>query len=778
MGVKKKEMKKNNLVADLEEANYEKYDSPEILGKGMMGFVQYNNAMRSIMFSSHLNQYKTPINAEYPRVFTNMENLVGKNSDGYQSAPENLEVYAKVEKYADIVDHPQVYALFVFRQESETYDVVLRSPAENLMEMFGYEYENGVIDNYEVGDEIPKDQVLFHSSSYDETMNYGYGLNVTTMTSLHSDTSEDAAIISESLAKKFLTLDTDTITIGINDNDFPLNIYGDDVEYKSFPDIGEKSNGVVMATRRQYNDQIMYDFRSDVLTHYIEGDTEYFSEGEVYDVDVFCNNPDIEENTFNRQILRYLDSQTEYWTEIKQVCEEIRNSGFKYTSDVDYLYKRSLDFIDRDKKWKDKDNDNGFSNLQVYIYLKRNVGLTKGSKITGRHGNKSVIAKVRPDDMMPYTEDGRRIDLIINLLQFINRTIGGPLFEMSISFLCTKAVEHMKTLSTIEKQEEFLFEFIGMLNQKESDRIHEIYKALSKTEKKAFMADTFEHGIYIHMPPIGEDRPIFYKIRDVYEKYDWLEPQQVYINKWGRKRIPIIQKQYIGEMYLMALKQTSKKGFSVRGMGAINNKGLPERSYKNKSHMELYSTSNIRFGESENLNFPVVMSPEEVALFNAYYRSSVDARKDLGKAVLQPNKVVKMDKKYISRVGEILAVLLKSLGVKMDIVSEENILDEVDDTYLKEYTPEDMTYLCTDYQAFLYDRLVEIQDKIMEENPIMDTQELIEEADYQMAHSGYVTGTEDYEDRISVFAENMELANHIVKLHEPKEDSDKEESKE
>ena len=33
------------------------------------------------------------------------------------------------------------------------------------------------------------------------------------------------------------------------------------------------------------------------------------------------------------------------------------------------------------------------------------------------------------------------------------------------------------------------------------------------------------------------------------------------------------------------------------------------------------------------------------------------------------------------------------------------------------------------------------------------------------------------EDRIGVFAENMELANHIVKLHEPKEDSDKEESK-
>ena len=39
-----------------------------------------------------------------------------------------------------------------------------------------------------------------------------------------------------------------------------------------------------------------------------------------------------------------------------------------------------------------------------------------------RYGNKSVISEIRDDEDMPYTKDGRRVDLILNLLAIINRT--------------------------------------------------------------------------------------------------------------------------------------------------------------------------------------------------------------------------------------------------------------------------------------------------------------------------------------------------------------------
>jgi DNA-directed RNA polymerase beta subunit len=38
-----------------------------------------------------------------------------------------------------------------------------------------------------------------------------------------------------------------------------------------------------------------------------------------------------------------------------------------------------------------------------------------------RYGNKSVISKICEDDEMPFTEDGRRVDLMLNLLAIINR---------------------------------------------------------------------------------------------------------------------------------------------------------------------------------------------------------------------------------------------------------------------------------------------------------------------------------------------------------------------
>jgi DNA-directed RNA polymerase beta subunit len=36
-----------------------------------------------------------------------------------------------------------------------------------------------------------------------------------------------------------------------------------------------------------------------------------------------------------------------------------------------------------------------------------------------RYGNKSVIAKICKDEDMPYTKDGRRVDLLLNMLAVI-----------------------------------------------------------------------------------------------------------------------------------------------------------------------------------------------------------------------------------------------------------------------------------------------------------------------------------------------------------------------
>ena len=80
---------------------------------------------------------------------------------------------------------------------------------------------------------------------------------------------------------------------GINDNDYPLNLYGDDEVYKSFPDIGEPiKNGILFSCRRKFNNQVLYDFKSERLRHAASDDKSFFVEGVVVDLDIYCNNPE------------------------------------------------------------------------------------------------------------------------------------------------------------------------------------------------------------------------------------------------------------------------------------------------------------------------------------------------------------------------------------------------------------------------------------------------------------------------------------------------------
>ena len=753
------ESKKFNLKNELLEADERIDDMTEILGKSMLTFPQYNNAMRTVMMSSHMNQFTNMENPDFPRVFTNFENIVGKNSDGYLIASQNYEVYAKVTKYEDIVDHPTIYKLFVYCPETDTYDVITRRPIENLTEVFGYKYNNDAIDQIEPGDKIKKGDILYKSKSYDEYMNYRYGKNIRVMFSLDPDTSEDAAVCSRSLSKMMATTQCETVSIPINPNDYPLNIYGDDDEFKSFPEIGEMTNGVLMTTRRQYNDQLLFDFRSDTLKETVDGDTSYYINGVVEDIEIYCNNDELEDNTFNHQIIKYLDSQNKFYEEIKQICENIIATGSNISSELDYLYKRTLEMLSTTKKWKL--DDNVFSNILMNVTVSRSNYLAKGSKLTGRFGNKSVIAKIREDDEMPYTANGERIDLILNLLAFINRTIAAPLFEVSTNFIIDKAIAKMKSFDNYKEREDLLFDVIGMFNPKQEKKMKATYKKLTKREQKDYIDCVMDGFFFIHQPPLGEDRPWFYRLIDIYKKYDWLEPDDIYINKFGRK-IKCLQKQYIGRMYVIPLKQTSRKGFSARGMGAVNAKGLPERSYKSKAHTELYSTSNIRFGEFESLNFLIGMEPEELALIHAYYRTCEEARKDIAKNVLKPDDVFKVDKIYVSRVAEILSVLLKSLGEEIDIIDDKNEIKEVNDSVLEEYPVGDVTYLCTEYQKFIMDKIKFLSTEILKEKPETTTEEIADQVNDQLLHSGYVLDMKNYAEKVRIFRDDNKVVDAIL----------------
>jgi hypothetical protein len=747
----KSEIQKYSMREELKKADQTYQGSLALLGMTALTFPGYINSMRSTMFTSHLKQFVNLLEPEFPLVFTNAENVIGRHSTAYKKVKHRCKVYRKISKFDDIMDEPYIYKLFIFDEETKKFDVVTRKVCEDLTENFGFDYNNTEIDKYDDGDIIPADTVLYKSTSYDEDMNYAYGRNVNVMYTLDPFTSEDAATASKSLAKTLSSIETEVITIGLNDNDYFINLQGENEtwslvpdkkgKYKPLPDIGEIVSGHLAAIRRQFNNQLLFDFKADSLNKIQDGDVVYYigNGNQVIDYTIYNNNEDLVDTVFSKQINKYLRSQNAYYKKILDTCIEIIQSGYEYSREIDYLYKRASEMLDDKKKWKE--NDKAFSNMVIKITVRKVRPLTKGQKLTGRFGNKSVISEILDDEDMPFTEDGRRVDLMLNLLAIINRTTSFPLFEMMINSITYQIRKKMAATTDYKEKEKLLFDIVYELNEQQHEKIWKEYLELPEEEKKDYIDDAIENGIYIHQNPLWETKPIFYRLRDILEKYPWLTADNVYVRKWGRT-YKTLQKAWIGQMYIIKLKQSPVRGHSVRSTGALDTKGLPTRSYRSRSHLEQYSGTPIRFGEFETLNFSIGVIPDDIALFHALYRTSIKGRKDLVKLLFDDdsNGVQKIDASYTSRVAEIFNVILKSMSVGLDFVDESNFIYNLDNNTISMHTLDGNNYFCTDYEFFLIKRKHEIRQEILEENPVITTEELDKRVEEVLKTRDYVMG--------------------------------------
>jgi DNA-directed RNA polymerase subunit beta len=76
--------------------------------------------------------------------------------------------------------------------------------------------------------------------------------------------------------------------------------------------------------------------------------------------------------------------------------------------------------------------------VRVYVAKKRKIA--EGDKLAGRHGNKGVIAKIVPEEDMPYLEDGRPVDVVLNPLGVPSRMNIGQILETHLGWAAAHGV--------------------------------------------------------------------------------------------------------------------------------------------------------------------------------------------------------------------------------------------------------------------------------------------------------------------------------------------------
>jgi len=71
---------------------------------------------------------------------------------------------------------------------------------------------------------------------------------------------------------------------------------------------------------------------------------------------------------------------------------------------------------------------------RVVVYIATKRKLSEGDKLSGRHGNKGVVARIQPAEDMPYLPDGTPIDVVLNPLGVPSRMNVGQILETHLGW--------------------------------------------------------------------------------------------------------------------------------------------------------------------------------------------------------------------------------------------------------------------------------------------------------------------------------------------------------
>ena len=84
----------------------------------------------------------------------------------------------------------------------------------------------------------------------------------------------------------------------------------------------------------------------------------------------------------------------------------------------------------------------------VRVYVAKARKISEGDKLAGRHGNKGVIAKILPEEDMPFLEDGTPVDIILSPLGVPSRMNLGQILETHLGWAAAKGWEAFDDLES------------------------------------------------------------------------------------------------------------------------------------------------------------------------------------------------------------------------------------------------------------------------------------------------------------------------------------------
>jgi len=128
--------------------------------------------------------------------------------------------------------------------------------------------------------------------------------------------------------------------------------------------------------------------------------------------------------------------------------------------------------------------------VKVYLAEKRKVSV--GDKMAGRHGNKGIVARIVPEEDMPFLPDGRPVDIVLNPLGVPSRMNVGQILETHLGWAARILGFYAKTpvfQGANEREIGLLLKLAGLSWARDALALRTLAPEISDADVRALLED-------------------------------------------------------------------------------------------------------------------------------------------------------------------------------------------------------------------------------------------------------------------------------------------------
>lgn len=600
-------------------------EQPISIPVSFVPFCEHDDQTRLQMASSQARQAIMLHNFDEPMIKSGCEGLYTDYTSFVKRARKNGEViYLDSKKVIIIYDD----------KDFDIFDIGMRNVYVENIDL--------CLLTVDIGDRVKKGDIIAESTfCKNGSANIGRNL-LTGYMIYHGYNYEDGIVISETAAKKLKSLHHIDLSFTIPPDKVLLNLSENEDEYcplpfpnfQKFVQVSGNPNNIDLKSIHPKFSTINKGTPYAIMKKIPNEPTDFFS---IFDEEIkLYPKKDVAIYDINLYINKYNDTIPTYsdWVENIKKSQKKKQQDFfdilyshlPKDSVNQYIKENNLDKFSEDGNYKIKGElING-----IYVEIKGMYSrpIKVGDKIGNRHGNKGIISKIVPDDMMPKMEDGRRLEVCLSPLSSISRMNTGQLPELHLSFALSnmkkRAIHILNNGGTNEEIKNYILDFIKIADNTNNSWYFEQFK--KQIPKK--IDEEFIESISIIQPPF-ESTPMekidqAMNFTDTPYTYKLFEPT---LNEY------IIEEISVGFMYFFRMVHIAESKISFRGIASYSRKTLqPLGGRKNMGGQrmgEMETACLIGHDAMKNLDEFITTKSDSINLKNSYIKHEIESSKDM-----------------------------------------------------------------------------------------------------------------------------------------------------